>query len=343
MTQLLKELWLKGQKEIVVLNAPDTVWQELESLERITKYRDASSLKRVDYVLAFVTTDAELAAVAKSVLPKAQGDPMVLFAYPKDSSKRYKRQFDRKAGWAPIRAAGFKSGRQVSLDQDWSLIRFRRIEHTAQIFNHSKLLELRHQRGWSQSDLAGRASVIPNYISKLENGRVGSPDMLCVQKIADALEVPLTALMSVDRAPQLRVFICHAHLDKPAARELYQRLKSDGFAPWLDEEDLLPGQNWRKVIPKAVADAHVVVVCLSRTATNKQGFVQKEIGYALDVASEQPEDTIFIIPVRLEECVVPDRLSELQWVDLYEARGYERLLRSLRHRADSLQRTGDLP
>jgi hypothetical protein len=140
-----------------------------------------------------------------------------------------------------------------------------------------------------------------------------------------------------DNAPKLKVFICHASSDKPAARELYQRLQSEGFVPWLDEEDLLPGQNWKREIPKAVSAAHVVVVCLSTASINKQGFVQKEIGFALDVASEQPEDTIFIIPVRLEECVVPDRLSEWHWVNLYEPRGYERLLRALRHRAESLR------
>ena len=56
---------------------------------------------------------------------------------------------------------------------------------------------------------------------------------------------------------KLKVFICHASSDKPAARELYQRLKAEGFAPWLDEEDLLPGQNWKRVIPRAVAESHV--------------------------------------------------------------------------------------
>lgn len=137
--------------------------------------------------------------------------------------------------------------------------------------------------------------------------------------------------------PKLSVFICHSSSDKPAARELYQRLKREGYEPWLDEEDLLPGQEWRKEIPKAVAKAHVVIVCLSETAVTKHGFVQKEIGYALDVASEQPEGTIYIIPVRLEQCEVPNRLSAWQWVDLFEPRGYERLLRSLRIRAESLR------
>ncbi|MCP4658931.1 MAG: TIR domain-containing protein, partial [bacterium] len=43
----------------------------------------------------------------------------------------------------------------------------------------------------------------------------------------------------------LRVFLCHATEDKPAVRALYQRLKNAGVSAWLDEEDLLPGQDWR--------------------------------------------------------------------------------------------------
>ena len=35
----------------------------------------------------------------------------------------------------------------------------------------------------------------------------------------------------------LRVFLCHASEDKQAAEELYNRLRADGFLPWLDKED----------------------------------------------------------------------------------------------------------
>jgi hypothetical protein len=43
---------------------------------------------------------------------------------------------------------------------------------------------------------------------------------------------------------QLRVFLCHSSGDKPKVRDLYRRLQQDGFAPWLDEEDLVPGQDF---------------------------------------------------------------------------------------------------
>src|SRR5437588_5151093 len=136
--------------------------------------------------------------------------------------------------------------------------------------------------------------------------------------------------------PPLRVFLCHSSGDKLAVRNLYQRLQADGIDPWLDEEKLLPGQDWHLEIRKAVRNSHAVLVCLSSASINKIGFVNKEIKYALDVADEQPEGAIFIIPVKLEECVIPDRLRSWQWVNYFEPSGYERLMLALRARAQAL-------
>ena len=143
----------------------------------------------------------------------------------------------------------------------------------------------------------------------------------------------------VDRRRALRVFLCHSSGDKPAVRELHHRLLADQIDPWLDEEKLLPGQDWSQEIGKAVRTSDVVIVCLSRGATSKVGFVQKEIKYALDVADEQPEGTIFIIPLKLEECEVPERLRRWQWVDCFDETGYKRLIAALRNRAQSLGTT----
>jgi tetratricopeptide (TPR) repeat protein len=142
--------------------------------------------------------------------------------------------------------------------------------------------------------------------------------------------------MLCDLSTYLHVFLCHSSGDKQPVRKLYERLKSDGVYPWLDNVNLLPGQEWRKEIKKEVRKTHVVIVCLSNESINKTGFVQKEIKLALDIADEQPEDTIFIIPLKLEECDLPQRLSQLQWVNLFENSGYQRLMFALRHRANGL-------
>jgi formylglycine-generating enzyme required for sulfatase activity len=132
------------------------------------------------------------------------------------------------------------------------------------------------------------------------------------------------------------------------------RLTNDGVDAWLDKEKLLPGQDWELEIKKAVRAADVVVVCLSKQF-NQRGFRQKEVRLALDTAMEMPEGEIFIIPARLEECENLESLRKWHWVDLFEEKGYERLVRALHERANRIgvtlrnrrnelkQRSGTLP
>ena len=119
---------------------------------------------------------------------------------------------------------------------------------------------------------------------------------------------------------------------------LYERLVNDGVDAWLDKEKLLPGQDWELEIRKAVREADVVVVCLSKDF-NKAGFRQKEVRLALDTAIEQPEGEIFIIPARLEESDTLEILKKWHWVDLFENNGYEMLMRSIQARAESIGAT----
>jgi formylglycine-generating enzyme required for sulfatase activity len=127
-----------------------------------------------------------------------------------------------------------------------------------------------------------------------------------------------------------RIFLCHAKEDKARVIELYRQLKAAGYHPWLDKYDLLPGQDWWTEIEKIISDPYnLVVVCLSNKSTTKRGVVQQEIAGALDVLKKMPEDTIYLIPARLEPCQVPKRLSHLHWVDLFEPDGLEYLKRSL--------------
>ncbi len=125
------------------------------------------------------------------------------------------------------------------------------------------------------------------------------------------------------------VFLCHSSRDKPSVRRLERRLKADGIQTWLDESNLLPGQDWDHEIRAAVRRAAAVVVCLSRGAVTQSGYLQKEIRFVLDVADEQPPGTIFVIPARLEECEVPERLRLWHWVDLFRRGGYNRLRAAL--------------
>lgn len=129
MTPLFNKLNFRGQREIVVLDAPQSFEREMDALQGVTVHREASALERVEFAIAFVITNAQVVAAAEAILPKAQGDAVVWFAYPKGTSRRYRCEFNRDSGWAPMGAAGFEGVRMVAIDEDWSALRFRRVEY----------------------------------------------------------------------------------------------------------------------------------------------------------------------------------------------------------------------
>lgn len=71
-------------------------------------------------------------------------------------------------------------------------------------------------------------------------------------------------------SPRLRLFLCRAIGDKPAVMALYRQLRDAGFEPWVNEEDLLGGQDWKAEIKKAVRHADLVLVFLSSSSITKK-------------------------------------------------------------------------
>jgi V8-like Glu-specific endopeptidase len=141
------------------------------------------------------------------------------------------------------------------------------------------------------------------------------------------------------------VFLCHSSGDKERVRQLHERLTADGVRCWFDEEDLLPGQDWESEIGRAIRRCRFVLACISNSSISKRGFVQKELRLALDVADEQPLESTFLIPVRLEECELPERLKRWQAADLFKPEAYERLRRALlpKESAPSPKKPGSAP
>ncbi len=137
----------------------------------------------------------------------------------------------------------------------------------------------------------------------------------------------------MSNARKLQIFLSYAHVDIKPVRKLYNDLIRQGYNIWFDEESLIPGQNWRSAIEKALYSSDLAIVCLSKTSVSKEGFVQKEFKFALDKALEMTEDGIFLIPARLEDCVVPSTLSQYHWVDLFAENGFARLLKALESRS----------
>ncbi len=134
-----------------------------------------------------------------------------------------------------------------------------------------------------------------------------------------------------------KIFISYAKEDKSFAEKLYIDLRQAGVEPWLDSLDLIPGQPWDRAIRKAIGDSSYFIAVLSSRSVGKKGYVQKEIRHALAIAEEYPEDEIFIIPIRIDECEPSfEGLRRLQRADLFPSyeKGFKELLRVFKYESE---------
>lgn len=129
----------------------------------------------------------------------------------------------------------------------------------------------------------------------------------------------------------LKVFLCHANEDKPQVRNLYRKLIEVGINPWFDEENLLPGMEWKSTIIDSISTADVFIVCLSTNSIQKTGFVQKEIRESLEIAELQPDGKIFILPIRFDNCEVPSKLTKYQYLDFFNENAFPKLITTLNY------------
>lgn len=72
------------------------------------------------------------------------------------------------------------------------------------------------------------------------------------------------------------------------------------------------------------------MIFFSKISVAKRGYVQKEFKLALEVLDEIPEGQIFLIPVRLDNCQVPDRFHNLHYCDLFEEDGFEQIVKAIK-------------
>ena len=138
-----------------------------------------------------------------------------------------------------------------------------------------------------------------------------------------------------------RVFIAYVEEDLWFAKKLYRAFEESGFRPWLDKKRLMPGQNWPRAIETAIQTSDFFVACFSRRAISKRGSFHSELRYALFCAAKVPLDEIFLVPLRLDDCVVPNRISkQIQYVDLFPdwETGVDRLIDVIKTQDESRMR-----
>lgn len=125
---------------------------------------------------------------------------------------------------------------------------------------------------------------------------------------------------------EIKIFLCYARKDVEIIERFYKNLLDSEFIPWMDTKDILPGENWKFSIENAIRESEFFVACITSNSLNRRGFLQKEINQALRIWEEKLESDIYLIPVRFEDCKVPEILSRFQWVDLFGINGWDKLM-----------------
>jgi hypothetical protein len=137
-------------------------------------------------------------------------------------------------------------------------------------------------------------------------------------------------------------FISYVREDRAHVDYLQQFLEDAGITVWRDTEAVWPGQDWRAEIRDAITgNALVFLACFSRASVARvQSYQHEEISEAIDRLRQRPHDVTWLIPVRFDDCQIPDRdigggrtLRHLHYIDLFGDRYHqnaERLVHAVR-------------
>jgi hypothetical protein len=134
------------------------------------------------------------------------------------------------------------------------------------------------------------------------------------------------------------VFISYVREDSVQVDQLQHALQAAGIPVWRDTADLWPGEDWRAKIRTAINDgALVFLACFSaRSLARARSYQNEELVLAIEQLRLRPPERPWLIPVRFDDCQIPDRdigggrtLSSIQRADLFGDRyseGAQRLI-----------------
>ena len=112
-------------------------------------------------------------------------------------------------------------------------------------------------------------------------------------------------------------FLSYSRSDERIALRLAKDLRASGVPMWVDQLDIRPSEHWDKAIERAVSSCRGLVVILSPRSVASDN-VADEISFAIDNGKS-------VLPVMIERCTLPLRLTRMQVVDA--TANYDRALK----------------
>jgi hypothetical protein len=136
MKSLLEKLNYKGQERIALVNASGDIFNLFqEELKAVSIDTEIDPRYPYDFIIIFVKTVADVESLSPIALHNLLADGILWFCYPKKSSKTFRSDIDRDHGWESLNKSGLHGIRLVSVNDDWSALRFRNARY---IKSHNK-------------------------------------------------------------------------------------------------------------------------------------------------------------------------------------------------------------
>ena len=135
------------------------------------------------------------------------------------------------------------------------------------------------------------------------------------------------------------VFLSYVREDAERVARLAADLEARGIETWLDRHQIKPGQQWQKAIEDAIRSGAFFIACFSQAyASRTRSYVNEELLLAIAEVRLRPEEASWFIPIRLDDCKIPDRkigpelsIRSFQSLDMFPdwARSVDRLVEAI--------------
>lgn len=143
---LLKKLqWKETGSAVLILNAPAS-YKEIAKEFKGRVDREVIE-EAYPFIQLFGTSNLEIATLAKSVVNSLEEDGLLWLCYPKKSSKVYKGSDCSRDTVAQVLAEeGYEPVRNIAIDEDWSALRFRKVENIKKMVRNFAHTEIGKER-----------------------------------------------------------------------------------------------------------------------------------------------------------------------------------------------------
>jgi hypothetical protein len=129
MDPVFKKLNLKDHKVLYIFNAPLSFEANIDAIKEGRDIRRQLDGQSVEFVMAFVNKQEQIDLLIPQISHLLKGDAILWMCYPKGTSKKYTCDFNRDTGWDVLGKYNLEGVRQVAIDEDWSALRFRKVDY----------------------------------------------------------------------------------------------------------------------------------------------------------------------------------------------------------------------